>query len=95
MKFAAIIQYIKDANKIQSIRPSHRQYLMSLREQGKLAVSGPFTDDSGALIVYEAATREEAEKLLKSDPFCENGIFLHYEIRPWNPVIGNRELFPA
>lgn len=95
MKFAAIIEYIKDANKIQSIRPSHRQYLTSLREQGKLAASGPFTDDSGALIVYEAATCEEAEKLLQGDPFYENGIFLQYKLRPWNPVFANRALFPA
>jgi uncharacterized protein len=95
MKFAAVIEYIKDQSKIQSIRPSHRQYLTSLREQGKLAASGPFTDDSGALIIYEAGTREEAEKLLQGDPFFENGIFLHYHIRPWNPVIANRALFPA
>jgi uncharacterized protein len=95
MKFAAIITYIKDPNKIQNIRPSHRQYLTTLREQGKLAVAGPFTDDSGALIVYEANTREEAEELIKGDPFSQNGIFLHYDLRPWNPVIGNRALFPA
>ncbi len=95
MKFAAIIQYAKDPNKIQTIRPKHRQYLAELKEQGKLAVSGPFTDDSGALIVYEAGTREEAEKLVQGDPFYEAGIFLHVEIRPWNPVIANRNLFPA
>jgi len=95
MKFAAIIQYSKDQNKIQMVRPRHRQYLAELKAQGKLAVSGPFTDDSGALIVYEAATREEAEKLAHGDPFYEAGIFLHIDIRPWNPVIANRDLFPA
>jgi len=95
MKFAAIIEYIQDKAKIQEIRPVHRQYLASLREKGQLAVSGPFMDDWGALIVYEAATREEAESYLKGDPFCKNGIFVQYQIRPWNPVIANRDLFPA
>lgn len=95
MKFAAIIEYARDQAKIQAIRPRHRQYLASLREQGKLAVSGPFTDDSGALIVYEAATKEDAEKLLQGDPFNESGIFITYVLRPWNPVIANRDLFPA
>jgi len=95
MKFAAIIEYIQDKEKIQSVRPVHRQYLASLKEKGQLAASGPFTDDSGALIVYEAATREEAEKLLQGDPFAANGIFVRYQLRPWNPVIANRELFPA
>ena len=95
MKFAAIIEYAQDKAKIQSIRPVHRQYLTGLRERGQLAASGPFTDDSGALIIYEAATAEEAEKLIQGDPFCQNGIFLKWQVRPWNPVIANRELFPA
>ena len=95
MKFAAIIEYVQDKDKIQSIRPAHRQYLTALRERGQLVVAGPFTDDSGALIVYEAASAQEAEKLLQGDPFHQNGIFLKYVLRPWNPVIANRELFPA
>jgi uncharacterized protein YciI len=95
MKYAAIIEYLNDPEKVQSIRPVHRQYLAQLRELGQLAVSGPFTDGTGALIVYEAASAEEAEKLLHGDPFHQNGIFLKWVLRPWNPVIANREAFPA
>jgi uncharacterized protein YciI len=95
MKFAAIIDYTPDKAKILELRPLHRQYLMSLFERGQLASFGPFTDDSGALIIYEAATRDEAEKLIQGDPFHKNGIFIQYQLRPWNPVRTNRELFPA
>jgi uncharacterized protein YciI len=95
MKFAAIIEYIQDRDKIQSVRPVHRQYLATLKERGQLAASGPFTDDSGALIIYEAASAAEAEMLLRGDPFCQNGIFVSWKLRPWNPVIANRDLFPG
>jgi uncharacterized protein YciI len=95
MKFAAIIEYSQDKAKIAEIRPAHRQYLAGLKAQGKLAASGPFTDDSGALIVYEAADKAEAESLMQGDPFNKNGIFLKHQLRPWNPVIANRELFPV
>jgi uncharacterized protein YciI len=95
MKFAAIIEYAQDREKIATIRPVHRQYLATLKAAGQLAASGPFVDDSGALIIYEAATKEDAEKLLQGDPFHANGIFVRWQLRPWNPVIGNRELFPA
>lgn len=95
MKFAAVIEYITDKDKIQSIRPTHRQYLASLVAKGKLAASGPFLDDYGALIIYEADSAEEAESLLKGDPFHANGIFVRWMVRPWNPVMANRELFPA
>jgi uncharacterized protein YciI len=69
--------------------------LATLKAAGQLAVSGPFVDDYGALIVYEANSKEDAEKLLRGDPFHENGIFVRWVMRPWNPVIANRELFPA
>ena len=93
MKFAAVIAYTLDKVKIAEFRPIHRQYLAGLKERGQLAVCGPFTDDSGGLIIYEAASREEAEKLLQGDPFHKNGIFLNYQLRPWNPAIGNLDLF--
>ncbi len=95
MKFAAIIEYHQDKAKIAAVRPDHRQYLTGLKERSQLVASGPFTDDFGALIIYEAPTREQAEALLKGDPFCQNGIFVKWQLRPWNPVMVNRDLFPA
>jgi uncharacterized protein YciI len=95
VKFAAIIEYSQDKEKVEAIRPVHRQYLHSLRANGQLAVAGPLTDGSGAIIVYEAASVEEAEKLLQADPFHQHGIFLSWRLRPWNPVIVNHDLFPS
>ena len=94
MKFAALIEYVSDKDKIESVRPTHRAYLRGLLEKGKLAISGPTLDGYGALIVYEADSPEEAEALLKGDPFHANGIFVRWTIRPWNPVMANRELLP-
>lgn len=94
MKWAAVIEYITDAVKVDSIRPHHRAYLTSLLESGKLVCSGPFTDGYGALIVYEAETREGAEELLRGDPFHANGVFVKWEIRPWKCLFGNPELLP-
>ncbi len=94
MKFAAIIEYAQDRARIAEVRPVHRQYLTSLRDRGQLVASGPFTDDSGALIIYEADSKEAAEGLLKGDPFHQNGIFVTWQLRPWNPVMANRDLLP-
>jgi uncharacterized protein len=95
VKFAAVIEYIQDKAKIQELRPIHRQYLTQLKERGQLVACGPFTDDWGALIIYEAATREDAESILKNDPFHKNGVFVQWQLRPWNAVMANRELLPA
>lgn len=93
MKFAAVIEYLQDKAKVAEVRPAHRQYLTSLKEKGQLAASGPFLDDYGALIIYEAATKEEAEAYLKADPFNQAGVFVKYVLRPWNPVFFNGQLF--
>ncbi len=59
MKFATIFEY-GNHDQIAETRPIHREYLGTLREQGKLAASGPFEDDSGALIIYEAETQRRS-----------------------------------
>jgi uncharacterized protein len=93
VKYAAIIEYLQDRATVEQHRPVHRQYLASLRDRGQLAVSGPFADGSGALIVYEAGSAEAAEALLKGDPFHAAGVFVRWQMRPWNVVIANHELF--
>ena len=95
MKFAAIIEYLGDKETIGRVRPEHRKYLASLLAKGQLAASGPFTDDSGALIIYEASSPDEAKKLLEGDPFSQAGVFVRYQLRPWNPVLANRDAFPG
>ena len=94
MIFAAVIEYSQDKEKIAEQRPAHRAYLTSLLQNDQLVASGPITDDSGALIIYEAASADEAEKLLRADPFHAAGIFLSWKIRPWKPVMANAKLLP-
>jgi uncharacterized protein YciI len=92
MKYAAIVQYTSDASIIAKARPAHRQYLTGLQEQGKLAISGPFADDRGGLLVYEAENPEEVQRMITEDPFATSGVFVSWEIRPWNVVFVNRKL---
>lgn len=85
MKVATVINY-GNPDKIAEHRPRHREYLSSLKEQGKLAASGPFEDDSGALIIYEVDSLDEAERLFAEDPFRQAGVFQTYTMKPWKQV---------
>lgn len=85
--FTAILAYGDDAERRQEIRPTHREYLRELLDRGKLYKSGPFTDDSGALIIYDAEDISEAQTLLANDPFALNGVIVGAEIREWNVVM--------
>jgi hypothetical protein len=85
MKFAVVFSYA-NREKIAEVRPVHREYLAALKEQGKLVAAGPFVDDSGALIIYEAESEDEALRMIVGDPFHETGIFASYLIRRWRQV---------
>ena len=85
--FTAILTYGDDVERRKEVRPTHREYLRDMLEQGKLVRSGPFADDSGALVIYEADDISEAQALLTNDPFAMNGIIVGAEIKEWNVVM--------
>jgi uncharacterized protein len=88
-KYASVIEYIADKDKIAAVRPRHREYLSKLLAEGKLAAAGPFLDDFGALIIYIADSPAAAETLIVADPFHVEGIFVRWTVRPWKCVMAN------
>ncbi len=94
MIYAVLYQYSSDKDKIASVRPSHRQHLTKLLQSGNLLAAGPITDDSGALIVYNAADEVELNRFIAEDPFNTAGIFQSWQVKPWKVVFGNRTLLP-
>jgi uncharacterized protein len=94
MKFAASIEFAPDLSKLLETRPAHREYLGMLRDAGKLALGGPFTDGPGGLLVFEAESKEQVEAIISADPMTKAGIFISWTIRQWNPIFINRSLLP-
>lgn len=95
MKYAAVIEYSQDKEKVDAARPAHRAYLTSLIQKALLFASGPFEDGYGALIVYEADSPEAVEALMAADPFYTAGVFVRWTVRPWKVVFHNPQLGPA
>jgi uncharacterized protein YciI len=85
--FAAIVTFTDDVERRLRVRPTHREYLKSLLEAGKLHESGPFGDDSGALLIYDAADIAEVQELMGADPYTPAGIIEQVSIHEWNRVI--------
>jgi uncharacterized protein YciI len=94
VKYAAVIEYSQDQALVAAHRPAHRAYLTSLLEADRLFAAGPFEDNFGALIVYEAESAEAAEELIRADPFHAAGVFLRWTVRPWKVVFANPRLMP-
>ncbi|MGH2562273.1 MAG: YciI family protein [Thermomicrobiales bacterium] len=85
-RFVALLTFGDQERRLE-VRPRHREYLAALYEQGKLLESGPFADDEGALIIYDAANDAEVQALIAEDPYTKAGVIAHLDVRQWRRVI--------
>lgn len=76
------------AEKRMAHRAEHRVYLNQLVAEGKLLMAGPYADESGGIIIFEAADQAEVESMMANDPFTINGVFATTTIREWLLVAG-------
>ncbi len=83
MKVAAIIDYSQDKEKIRETFPAHRVYLRQFLENGKLRAAGPFADDAGAMWILEVDEIQDADNIVKGDPFYEAGVIVGWKIQPF------------
>jgi uncharacterized protein len=81
--FVAVLEFTEDDELRNQTRPAHRDYLRSLLDTGSLRMSGPFGDDTGALIVYEVDDEASARALLDADPYRAAGVIANATIKEW------------
>jgi uncharacterized protein YciI len=70
----------------QRVAPEHLEYLKQGFAAGKLQYAGPTGSrmpPEGALIVIEAATIEEAQRLIEGDPLVRHGVFRAAGFTTW------------
>ncbi|CAN5253985.1 MAG: hypothetical protein H0U38_07920 [Chloroflexia bacterium] len=84
--FAVAITFVEDEERRLKVRPTHREYLQTLLDAGKLHESGPYTDDSGALLIYDAENEAEVKEIVANDPYTAGGVIGDTTIKEWNVV---------
>ncbi len=74
-------QPLKEAEKIQK---EHLRYLMQLREEGKIVISGPIIDDAEikGIGIFNTTDKEEVKRLSEADPAVKAGRLV-FEIYYW------------
>ena len=74
----------QDSLTAAKIQEGHMADINRLYNEGKLKVAGPFGDSGDwlGIFIFDCATKEEVEQLLKTDPAVSAGR-LAYNIRPW------------
>jgi uncharacterized protein YciI len=65
----------------------HAEFVDALVEAGTFVMGGPFSDNSGSMVLLEGLTRGEARSLMDNDPFVENGVFVVDDVRDWTVYV--------
>lgn len=82
------ISFKEDGGQRLAARPVHREKLAALHAEGKLAMAGPWGDDSGAMVVFNVADEAAAREIMADDPYYATAGVTVVSLRPWNPIVG-------
>ena len=70
-----------EPEKIRQVVPAHVGYWRSTNPNGYMG--GPFSDRTGGLISFVTASLEEAEQIIRQDPFILENLIEQKWIKEW------------
>lgn len=66
--------------------PAHTAYVKELIEKGHKAKTGYWAEKGGGMMLFEAASMDEAQAIVTADPLVVNGC-VNYELHEWKIVV--------
>ena len=77
-------------------REEHLKLVHAAHHRGEIVLAGALSEPAdGALLILRGDTPEIARSFAQNDPYVRNGLVKHWEVRPWNVVVGGEEATPA
>jgi uncharacterized protein len=88
--FAVIYTYTDDTPLREATRPTHRDYLRGLADDGALLVAGAWApaEAPGGLLIFRAADKAAVQAIVDKDPYTTAGVVANADIREWAPPLG-------
>ncbi|HEY9880021.1 MAG TPA: YciI family protein [Leptolyngbyaceae cyanobacterium] len=66
--------------------PAHKNYVRQLINQGYQARTGYWAEFGGGMLLFHAASLEEAKAIVEADPLIQNRC-VEYELHEWRIVV--------
>ena len=83
--FVLLLKYIKPIEEVEKELGNHIQFLEKYYSLGKFICSGRRNPRTGGVILCNAESREEIDRIIKEDPFYANDI-AEYEVIEFSPT---------
>jgi uncharacterized protein YciI len=81
--YVSYVKYVSDPARVERVRADHQSYAQAIKANGGLIMAGPFADDSGAMFIYRARSKDDAMALVQKDPYHAEGVFESYALSEW------------
>lgn len=70
-------------------RQEHLGIAKEAYDRGDLILAGAVGDPvDGALLIFRSDDPTVAEDFARNDPYVLNGLVTHWQVKPWNVVVG-------
>lgn len=86
--FVKIEAGIVDKATFDQFVPAHKQYVQTLIDRGHRAKTGYWGNARGGMLLFEAASMDEAAAIVAQDPLVQNQC-VRYELYEWRVVVGD------
>ncbi len=84
--FVKIEEGIVDKATFDRYVPDHKNYVKDLIAKGHQAKTGYWGCYGGGMLLFEAASMQEAKAIVAQDPLVKNGC-VHYKLYEWRIVV--------
>ncbi len=84
--FVKIEKGIVDKSTFDQFVPAHKAYVKALITTGHQAKTGYWGKRGGGMMLFQAASLEEAEAIVAQDPLIQNGC-VDYQLHEWHIVV--------
>ncbi|HKM65677.1 MAG TPA: YciI-like protein [Candidatus Acidoferrum sp.] len=91
MGYYALFYHVVDGfvERRTPFREAHLAHAQKAAQRGELMLGGALAGPADtALIVFRADAPDIARAFAEKDPYVGNGLVKHWEVRPWNVVVG-------
>lgn len=86
--FVKIEEGIVDKTTFDQYVPAHLAFVQELINSGHHAQTGYWKQKGGGMLLFEAASMEEAMAIVERDPLVANHC-VHYKLNEWHVVMGD------
>ncbi|MEO3819320.1 YciI family protein [Plantactinospora sp. B24E8] len=81
------LRFSSDAAERLAARPAHRDLLARWHAEGFVVAAGPWPDESGALLLFDADEATVRQRMTEDPYYRTPGVTVH-QVREWHPVVG-------